>query len=1352
MVVGTNMVYSRVRGYTNLLACQKYIAFLENVIDSSCAKGEKIVLIEDYTQHDGASSESKNLYTNYLRRNGRLGGVIFCTRSAIFKIMIKMGKSIVLPGYPVKIVESYESAVKIAVQWQQQQSNSRLDKHRRTLGEFAVDSEVLTSIDGYAQEVNKGAAEWRLDMDDISCSYRLVEEDVLLYKANGDLKEEHVEKLFELYERAIIESGLAAKGYLYQIADWSELGPSSLGARKLFVQRFGQSSRKHNCRLYVVFGLSRKLRTIIALAGQFFPVQLKVAKNFEDAVDIVDNAKGSKTLSITDGDENQSIRKLLKFMGEINWDVKGTDSIPDDFPISHPFRPLFEAVSLIKDDFDFLIKEKDNAKRIIAEQNKFNRLRAEIWKLAARKLTDEQQLIQELLNEIGPAFNVSRACFLRYKDADNDTSDLICEVEWCNVGIKATKGNKVPGFLVKQFSGSEFINITPRSALEAIPSALREFARPAIAAIAAIEDIESMSAVTYRFDGKLQGWLTFDICRSQKNKPTMTEEMSKIAQELVTIVANNVAYKRAEDEVKRAYAEAGLQEKNALLEAQMNATLDGLLVVDENRKRILTNRRIIELFNVPRHILDDEDDSKLLEHVLNLTKYPEQFLAKVKYLYDHVTETSFDEIEFKNGMVLDRYSSPVLGKDGKNYGRIWTFRNITDRKQAEESLTAERNLLLTLINAIPDRVYIKDKESRFLLNNIAHIKALGANSQSEVKGKSDKDFRPAELASRYSTDDRSVIVSGNPLYDYEEPTILPSGEMGTLLVHKVPLHNPTGEVIGLVGVSRDITENKRAEDALGAAMVNLREANQRLLEETSRANEMMVQAEIANRAKGDFLANMSHEIRTPLNGIMGFSQIIARSKDVEQRERKHAEQITGECKKLLKLINQLLDLSKIEAGKMELDVCDFSLAILMADISSTFNAMAAEKNIEFGEVIDKEVPDALFGDEMRLRQILINLIGNAIKFTREGWVSITISCSEEKDDNVKLLFRVTDTGIGIANEKLELIFESFTQADSATTREFGGSGLGTTICKQLVELLGGEIGVKSEIGKGSTFWFTVVFKKGSLEKPTEKAGETLAPLNNARFLVVEDYPTNQEVAKYMIESAGGHISIAENGLIALDIFKEGDFDIILMDVQMPKMDGYEATREIRKIPGGANIPIIGMTANVFEKDKQDCISAGMNDFISKPLDFKKLLEIVTRWLPSVDSAGESPPGKSANIDMQPSKDGVIQAMPVDFEAYVKRMGGNRDIAKIIIDGYIKQIPIQLHNIEAAIKKGDLETVERETHSIKGGALNVFANDMMLAATELEMQAKSASLDKTLDLLAEIKKEYERLDEFAALNL
>jgi len=1049
------------------------------------------VEIKDYGKIIGAlTKEARIQFTQGMLREsevGKLQGFYGYQASHMVKWAVNVGTKLNKPTFPLYIVGSYEEAVQTAV--------STIKGNLGTGKSFpkvrGIRMKALMNIEG---TMPTPPERMKIELDGISCAYRLVGADCLFYTAEGDLQEHHVEPLFEFHERMIQESGLAARGYYYVMADWGKLNQGSLRARKFFIQRFEQSCRKFPCRLYVVFGLSTILRSVVALMGQFISVRLVVVKNYAEASQILEKQRlrkvgfwvrrGERTAALRAGDEQKSINRLLRFMGEINWGMEGTDSPDKEIPVSGSFEPLFEAVSLIKQDFDAILREKDKAECIIAKQNRFNHLRAEIWKLAAQKTIDEDTLIQRMLNEIGPVFGVSRACFLRIQNGDDDASDLLCDIEWCNTGIKPTKGNKEPGLLAKYFIAQDWISITPQSALETIPGQLRPIAKPIISALAMIEDLESTSLLAYKLDGKPQGWFSFDICKSQKEKPTMTAEMIEIAKEMVTIVSNNVAQKRAEEKVRKAY---------------------------------------------------DELETQVVE-------------------------------------------------------------------------------------------------------------------------------RTAELRA-----------------------------------------------------ARELAEK-------------------------------------ASKAKSEFLANMSHEIRTPLNGIMGFSQIIAVSKNVGQRERKQAGQIRAECGNLLELINKLLDLAKIEAGKMELEARNFSLRELLGDITSAFNARAGEKKIAFSVSIADDVHNALIGDEMRLRQILINLIGNAIKFTDEGTVSVAISNlgANTKEDNaqkVSYKFSISDTGIGIPGEKLDTIFDSFTQADSTTTRKYGGTGLGTAISKQLVGLMGGEIGVESEVGRGSTFWFTLSFRKGTFDTtryPVEEKDVPANSLHGARVLLVEDYPTNQEVARYLIESIDGVVSIAGNGKIALEMCAADKFDLILMDVQMPVMDGYEATREIRKLPAGAGIPIIGMTANVFEKDMQACLDAGMDDFIPKPLELGQFFATISRCLSlKGEPTHPEPSGKCA------------QAIPIDLDAYVERMGGNKDIAETIIRGFMHQIPTQLEAMEKAIRNGDGETVSREAHSLKGGALNVFADGLRQASNELENyamqvgpgQAIPAGTERAMELLAHIRKEYERMVAF-----
>lgn len=381
-------------------------------------------------------------------------------------------------------------------------------------------------------------------------------------------------------------------------------------------------------------------------------------------------------------------------------------------------------------------------------------------------------------------------------------------------------------------------------------------------------------------------------------------------------------------------------------------------------------------------------------------------------------------------------------------------------------------------------------------------------------------------------------------------------------------------------------------------------------------------AEKASELKTNFLSNMSHELRTPLNGIIGFCELIQNSDSLD-RIKDYSGLIISESEVLIDLINDLLDISKIEAGKLELEYLPFDLERVMLGVTPIMKLKAEQKGLSFNISIEQDTPLRLVGDPMRLRQILVNLAGNAIKYTEKGQISIEIKSLEETEDNAHIHFAVKDTGIGIPREKQDHIFDRFVQADQGTTRKYGGTGLGTAITKQLVELMNGDIGVESELGKGSTFWFTLIFDKRYAvvhENPDSDAEkdeipDTAEDIFSGKVLLVEDYPTNQLIASNHLSNAGYDVVIAKNGLEAVKFSEEMAFDLILMDVQMPEMDGYEATKKIRSgNTNNAGASIVGLTGNAYKHDSDACIKAGMNDVITKPFRKKAFLSIVSKWI------------------------------------------------------------------------------------------------------------------------------------------
>jgi signal transduction histidine kinase/ActR/RegA family two-component response regulator len=420
----------------------------------------------------------------------------------------------------------------------------------------------------------------------------------------------------------------------------------------------------------------------------------------------------------------------------------------------------------------------------------------------------------------------------------------------------------------------------------------------------------------------------------------------------------------------------------------------------------------------------------------------------------------------------------------------------------------------------------------------------------------------------------------------------------------------------MTGVHMDITPRKQAEAELLKYRAHLEDLVATRTLELTAAKEA---AETANIAKSAFLANMSHEIRTPLNAITGMAHLIQRG-GVSDKQREQLDKLTGAGQHLLHIINAILDLSKIEAGRFELEDADVDVAALMANVASMVRPQAASKSLRVQVESPPDCP-MLRGDPTRLQQALLNYAGNAVKFTESGQVTLRAIIEDQAGDGVLMRFEVEDTGIGIAIESANKLFNAFEQADSTTTRKYGGTGLGLVITKKISRIMGGDAGVSSTPGHGSTFWFTALLAKAGHAtpptKPTSDAdAETLlaSQYRGRRVLLVDDEPVNREVAMTLLNEVGLAVDVATDGIEAMASVERNRYDLILMDVQMPSMSGLEATRGIRHLANGAHTPILAMTANAFAQDKEDCLAAGMDDFLGKPINPNLLFGAVLKWL------------------------------------------------------------------------------------------------------------------------------------------
>ncbi len=567
------------------------------------------------------------------------------------------------------------------------------------------------------------------------------------------------------------------------------------------------------------------------------------------------------------------------------------------------------------------------------------------------------------------------------------------------------------------------------------------------------------------------------------------------------------------------------------------------------------------------------------------------------------------------------YTSTPIRENGQLIGVVVTFRDVTERKQAEDALRQERLFLRTLIDNIPDSIYVKDLACRKVIANLADLHNIGLRSEAEVLGKDDFAVFPKEMAERFFADDQRVLQTGQPVLNREEFIIDAQGQKRWLLTTKIPLRDESGRITGIIGMGRDITERKQMEADL------------------EHARDVAVESA---RLKSEFLANMSHEIRTPMNGVIGMTGLLLDT-DLTTDQREFAETIRSSGDTLLTIINDILDFSKIEAGKLQFETLDFNLTNAVEGTVELLAERAGDKKIELASLIYSGVPVELRGDPGRLRQVLTNLIGNAIKFTEDGEVIVRAAKESETNEHVTIRFSVTDTGIGISEETQRKLFQAFTQADGSTTRRYGGTGLGLAISKQLVEMMNGEIGVTSEPDKGSTFWFTARFEKQPV-KTVAGVQLELKSLNGLRVLIVDDNATNRKILSHQLSSWGMIHDEAESGPRALEMLRKASttgaaYDLAVLDLMMPGMDGFELARTIKADAQIAGTDLVMLTSFGQRGQGETAREAGVAAYLTKPVRQSQLFDCLTTVMnqASVTKSETSATATSAKADAKPSQ-------------------------------------------------------------------------------------------------------------------
>jgi PAS domain S-box-containing protein len=755
---------------------------------------------------------------------------------------------------------------------------------------------------------------------------------------------------------------------------------------------------------------------------------------------------------------------------------------------------------------------------------------------------------------------------------------------------------------------------------------------------------------------------------------------------------------------KRNTFENSLQDAYANLQAVLESTADGILVVDDG-KVINFNNKFIELWRLPESLLTKKDDEALLKFVTNQLVYPDKWMAKVRQLYAQPNANSLDNIELKDGRTFERYSQPKL-MNGENKGRVWSFRNITERINTDK----EKQQLFALIETSREIIAFGDLSGKPSFVNKAARELLGIDENTDLSKIHFFDFFAEKDKNRFPIESKKLFdEDGRWEKDTELINIKTNEKISVYMSAFVIRDNSTKKAIGFGSVSMDISEREKIK------------------------NELIVAKEEAEKLSGfkdQFLANMSHEIRTPLSGIIGFTKILLRG-NITEKQKEQLTNIKISSDILLVVINDVLDLAKIEAGKMILEETELNVRHLINSILSTFELRLLEKEQTLHTHYDESIPESVLGDPVRINQILLNLVGNATKFTNKGGsINVHVKLLKQDDDTVIIEFIISDTGIGILEEKIKNIFDPFIQSNTNTSRIYGGSGLGLNIVKQLIDLMNGTITVKSQLHVGSTFTLNIPLKqtkKIKLEINKEICNDTklellakLKGLKDIKVLIVDDMVINQLLVKTIIEDLGFETETAKNGKIAIDLIEKNNYNLILMDLQMPEMNGWEATEYIRnkmKLPKSAT-PIIALTADITEKNILKCQEIGMDAYVSKPINETDLLQNVTRLIIKKKKSTNNKIHKRMKFSNTDALKRTLHHKPKLIEEMLQLI--------------LKETPLAIEQINKFVTAADWSSVQGKIHYIKPTLdLIGLPKDILLTASKIQTYAKE---EKKLDLI------------------
>ncbi|MEI6412270.1 MAG: PAS domain S-box protein, partial [Bacteroidota bacterium] len=760
----------------------------------------------------------------------------------------------------------------------------------------------------------------------------------------------------------------------------------------------------------------------------------------------------------------------------------------------------------------------------------------------------------------------------------------------------------------------------------------------------------------------------------------------------VAFVRDITAQKKAQQEIEQA------QNRMEALIANLQT---GILLTDKNYKITLVNKAFCSMFelNVEPNQMIGYDCPTSAEQSKHLFLDPEGFIEGKKRALENNKLIENEVLLLANGRIVERNFIPLFAGD-KQEGHIWQYRDITERENAQNAIRESEEKYRGVLENMDLGLLEVDLEDNILHANNAFCQMLGYTTD-ELIGRN---------ASAALLPKNSIPIMASRLYErrlglssvYEIQLKRKDGKLVWGLISGAPIKNTVGRIVGSIGIQFDLTERKTLEHELAQAKQD---------------------ADRARLAERQFLTHMSHEIRTPINAVIGMTHLLEETRP-DQIQKEYLDSLRFSADSLLGIIDNILDLSKIDAGELEFEQRSFDLNYLLASLLQTFQYKVVDKDIRISHNLDERINRMVIGDPTRVNQILTNLLGNALKFTEHGEITLSSRLINHSDGQFRVEFRVHDTGIGIQEDKLETIFENFKQANVQINRKFGGTGLGLTIVKQLIEKQGGTIRVESRLGSGSDFIFVLNFgdsgealaDQSVLDERCLKKNRSLPP--NLHFLIVEDNHLNQKLICKTIETWEGSYKVANNGTEALEQTLNEHFDVILMDIHMPVLDGCETTLAIRNNEHNLNqnVPIIALTAAAMSEDKRRAFEAGMNGFLTKPIAPKVLQEHIL-W--AIQQNFPPPPS------CLPPSTSTATLHPFDLSYLIDLSNGDYNFINAIVDAFLIESPLALQGLETQLCHQNWEQLHKLIHKIKPNYAMLGMQDLHEIAVEIETLYKAS---------------------------